>query len=101
MTISLNHLNMQLKVDKLIFHSLDLCLYQASAVVGGSELIVTDDKGKPLRDHSLHGLQKLFKAVRTDCHMLRQQSAYDEMVGQAHDSSDNTMEIPISTNPMV
>ncbi|MFD2176257.1 DUF6482 family protein [Veronia pacifica] len=101
MPISLTHLKMQLKVEKVVFHSLDLSLYQVSAVVGGQELLVTDDDGKPLRDHSLHGLQKHFKAVRAESHVLRQQSAYDEMVGHNHSAADNTMEIPIAINPMV
>lgn len=49
MSISLSKLEKFFYVDKLIIHSLDLALYQASVVVDGKAQFITDDNGIFLR----------------------------------------------------
>ena len=58
MSISLTKLEQYFAVDKLIYHSIDLSLYQVSAVVGGVEHYVDDGNSKLLRGVNLIELQK-------------------------------------------
>jgi hypothetical protein len=51
-------------VDKLIYHSIDISLYQVSVVLEGQEHYVTDDKGKVLRSFKLIELQKILRKVK-------------------------------------
>ena len=46
MTISLNKLQKYFVIEKLIYHSVDLSLYQVSAIVEGEEHYITDNNGK-------------------------------------------------------
>ena len=51
-------------VDKLIYHSIDISLYQASVVLEGKEHYITDDKGKVLRSFKLIERQKILCKVK-------------------------------------
>lgn len=82
-------------IDKIVIHSLDLMLYQASAIVEGDEYYVTDDNGKLLRSHNLLEMQVKFEGMNFQQMVLRQQSAYDEMVGQPVRQQANALEVPI------
>lgn len=82
-------------IDKVIIHSLDLCLYQASVAVEDIEMLVTDSRGKPLRKFNILEMQEVFRGLPIQSMVLRQQSAYDEMVGQPMREGDNTMEVPL------
>ena len=53
MTISLNKLQKYFVIEKLIYHSVDLSLYQVSAIVEGEEHYITDNNGKLLKARSL------------------------------------------------
>jgi hypothetical protein len=81
-------------VDKLIYHSIDISLYQASVVLEGKEHYITDDKGKVLRSFKLIELQKILCKVKAKETVLRQESAYDEMIGGPEKTSPNTLEVP-------
>ena len=61
MAISLSKLNKYFVVEKLIYHSIDLSLYQVSAIIEGVEHYVCDDRGKLLRSTKLLELQKQLK----------------------------------------
>ncbi|MEF1214511.1 DUF6482 family protein, partial [Vibrio alginolyticus] len=52
MAIALSKLQKYFYVDKLVIHSLDLALYQASVVIDGEAQFITDDNGIFLRAHS-------------------------------------------------
>ncbi len=85
-------------LDTLIIHSLDMCLYQASVRIDASaaqqEILICDEQGKPIRTHSIIEMQKLCRQLKVKQQRLRQQSAYDEMIGGAS-KIDNTLEVPL------
>ena len=100
MTISLKTLQQQSEIEKVIIHSLDCALYQVSAVIEGQELYLTDRQGTLLRSHNKLSRQAWFEGLPVRQMVLRQQSAYDEMVGQPLRQEDNFMEVPIGNGAM-
>ncbi|HDM8195349.1 TPA: hypothetical protein P0E36_001472 [Vibrio harveyi] len=100
MSMPLSKLEKFFYIDKLVIHSLDLALYQVSVLVDGEEHFVTDDKGKFLRAHSILELQKQCRNLKTNKQVLRQQSAYDEMVGQPSRSGTNELEVLLKDNDL-
>ena len=98
MPIPLSKLEKFFYIEELVIHSLDLALYQASVIVDGEEHYVTDEKGKFLRAHSILELQKQCRNLKALKQVLRQQSAYDEMVGQPCRSGPNELEVLLKDN---
>lgn len=98
--IRVNELRKLEQIEKVIIHSLDLCLYQASVLIDGSEQVITDRKGKMLRSHNLLEMQALFETMPVESLVLRQQSAYDEMVNQPLRAGSNAMEVPLSKSSL-
>ena len=98
MTMRLSELLKRSVVDKLIFHSVELSLYQVSAVVDGAEAYITDDRGKYLRSRSLSELRKLFRDCRAWRTVLRHTSAYDEMIGGPETYGNNMLEVRLGDN---
>lgn len=95
MTISLKALQKQTEIEKVIIHSLDCALYQVSVIIDGEERYLIDDKGQFMRSHNKLSLQNLFESLPVRRMVLRQQSAYDEMVGQPSRGGDNALEVPL------
>ncbi|WP_407333926.1 DUF6482 family protein [Enterovibrio sp. 27052020O] len=87
-------------IDTLVIHSLDLCLYQASVMIGDDEFMVTDDIGNLIRAHSLLAIQKQCQNIKAKTQMMRQESAYDEMVGGPEKGEGNRLEVLISDNKL-
>ena len=100
MSMPLSKLEKFFYIDKLVIHSLDLALYQVSVLVDGEEHFVTDDKGKFLRAHSILELQKQCRNLKVNKQVLRQQSAYDEMVGQPSRNNTNELEVLLIDNEL-
>jgi len=100
LTIVISKLEKYLVVEKLIFHSVDLSLYQASAIIEGEEHFITDNKGVLLRSRSLVELQKQLREVSASQSVLRHTSAYDEMIGGAEKPSTNALEVPLRDNQL-
>ncbi len=100
MTIPLSKLEKYFVVEKLIFHSVDLSLYQASAIIVGKEQYITDDKGVLLRSINLVELQKRLRNVAANESVLRHTSAYDEMIGGAAKPASNALEVPLADNQL-
>lgn len=100
MTMPLSKLEKYFYIDKLVIHSLDLSLYQVSVVIDDEEHYVTDDKGQFLRAFSIVELQKQCRKLKAKHQVLRQQSAYDEMVGQPSRDSSNLLEVPLKDNKL-
>ena len=100
MAISLSKLEKFFYLDKLVVHSLDLSLYQVSVEVDGQAHFITDDKGTLLRAFSVLELQKKCANLKANKWVLRQQSAYDEMVGAPIRQQDNTLEVPLGNNKL-
>lgn len=95
MPITLEALKRRATVAKVIVHSLDPCLYQCTALVDGQEVLVVDDQAKPLRAFNVLDAQAYFDGITVELMVLRQQSAYDEMVGQPLRDGSNTLEVPL------
>lgn len=100
MSITLSKLQKYFAVEKLIYHSIDLSLYQVSVVVEGEEHYITDEKGKFLRSVNLIELQKLLKNLPAIKSVLRHTSAYDEMIGGPEKISSNLLEVPLADNEL-
>lgn len=98
MAIELSKLSKYFSIDKLVYHSVDLSLYQVSAIIDGEEHYITDRKKKFLRASNIIDLQKLLKDVKAKETVLRQTSAYDEMVGGPDKTSSNLLEVPLADN---
>ncbi|HAT41256.1 MAG TPA: hypothetical protein DCS87_05955 [Rheinheimera sp.] len=91
----LSTLEQYFEFDAVVIHSLDMCLYQASVRLDGQEIWVATEQGQLLKTNSLIGMQKQLANLKTKQYLLRQQSAYDEMVG-GPSKIDNTLEIPLT-----
>ena len=85
-------------IDKVIVHSLDWSLYQASIVVDGQEQVLTGKDGRPVRARSMLQLEAMFEDFKVKEMVLRQESAYDEMVNQPVREISNRIEVPIGRN---
>lgn len=95
--MKLSKLEQYFYVDKLIYHSLDLALYNVSAVIDGQEYMITNERGERLKSHNFVALQKQLKNVKAKKQVMRQLSAYDEMVG-GPEKADNLLEVPLGDN---
>ena len=100
MAIELSKLNKYFSIDKLIYHSVDLSLYQVSAIIDGEEHYITDRKKKFLRASNIIDLQKLLKDLKAKETVLRHTSAYDEMIGGPDKTSSNLLEVPLADNQL-
>lgn len=83
-------------VQQLVIESVDLSLYIAQAQIDGDSYLVTDSDGKPLKTRNLLSMRRHFADVTVAACVLRQRSAYDEMIGHGSRTDDNVLEIPLS-----
>lgn len=97
MKISLAELR-RLAPTRVIIESVDLSLYIAHAFVDGEQCLIVDASGKVLKTRNLLDMKAHLAALKTAELVLRQRSAYDEMVGQSWDTADNTLELPVSAD---
>jgi hypothetical protein len=80
----------------VIIHSLDRALYQVTVLLEGQEQLLVDGSGRPFRSHNLQQVREILQAMPVASITLRQQSAYDEMIGQPAREEANTLELPVS-----
>jgi hypothetical protein len=81
------------QLQRCIIESVDLSLYIAFAEIDGIEHLVADNDGRILKRHNLLEMKRVLKGI-ADCELvLRQRSAYDEMVGHSHSATENTLEV--------
>ena len=97
--MKLSKLEKYFYVDKIIYHSLDLALYNVSVVIDGKEHMVTDVKGQRLKSQNFVALQKKLINVKSELQVMRQSSAYDEMVG-GPGKINNELEVPLGDNKL-
>ena len=88
-------------ITKVVIHSIDCALYQASVFIGAREFFLADAKGKLLKGRSVLEMQALFKELKVEKMVLRQTSAYDEMVGQPVREQANTFEVPLASDSVL
>ena len=86
-------------VTGVVIESVDLSLYIAHARIDGEEHVIADRQGKVLKTRNLLEMQRMLRKAVTCEFFLRQRSAYDEMVGHAHQAADNSMELPLGREP--
>ena len=87
-------------INEVIIESVDLSLYIAHARIDGEEYVIADRQGKVLKTRNLLEMQRMLRKAVTCEFFLRQRSAYDEMVGHAHQAADNIMELPLGREPL-
>ena len=87
-------------VTEVVIESVDLSLYIAHARIDGREHVIADRQGKVLKTRNLLEMQRMLRKAVTCEFFLRQRSAYDEMVGHAHQAADNSMELPLGREPL-
>ena len=101
MKLQLSKLKGRADIERFVIESVDLSLYIAFVQINGEEHLLADNKGKVLKTTNLLSMQRQIKPFgAVDC-VLRQRSAYDEMVGKPPTShGDNTMELSLGNQPL-
>ncbi len=100
MVISIVDLKKLSSIEKVIIHSHDQSLYLVSVIIDDAEHYVVDKNGKPLKAFNKLELQAIFDRHSVGKMVLRQQSPYDEMVGQPLRDGDNTLEVPLGNRAL-
>jgi hypothetical protein len=81
-------------------HSLDRSLYQITATVDGTELLVVEDDGQTCSSRNLQSLRDILQILPVSAATLRQVSAYDEFIGQPAREGSNALEVPFDVGPI-
>lgn len=79
-----------------IVHSVDQALYQVTLRIDGAEHLLVENNGKTFRRHSLNEVREALSVLPIEAAILRQTSAFDEMIGQPLRAGDNALEVPLS-----
>lgn len=87
-------------IEKLVICSLEQALYQPVAVIGGAEFTIWETEQKRLSSRNLTRLRELFAEFDIGETVLRQESAYDEMVGAPPKCASNRLEVPLGKIPL-
>jgi hypothetical protein len=82
-----------------VVQSLEQALYQVWVIRDGREFLLAEDDGSTFRRNSLAGVRKALQVLPLAALRLRQQSPYDEMIGQPVREQQNTLEVPLSLDP--
>ncbi|MDG1655409.1 MAG: DUF6482 family protein [Luminiphilus sp.] len=99
--LKLKEIRQKSGIDRFIIESVDLSLYIAFVQLDGVEHLIADNTGKPLKTTNLLSMQRQIKQFGQVESVLRQRSAYDEMVGRPSQvAADNTMEISLGSQPL-
>ena len=99
--LKLKEIRQKSGIDRFVIESVDLSLYIAFVQIDGVEHLIADNTGKPLKTTNLLSMQRQIKQFGQVESVLRQRSAYDEMVGRPSQvSADNTMEISLGSQPL-
>ncbi len=80
----------------VIIHSLDQALYQVTVIVAGQPRLLVENSGRTFRRHNLQQVREALQTLPVASLVLRQQSAYDEMISQPVREGDNTLEVTLS-----
>ena len=100
MKLRLKEIRHKANIDRFVIESVDLSLYIAFVQIDGEEHLIADNTGKPLKTTNLLLMQRQIKQFGKVEAVLRQRSAYDEMVGHNHQATDNSMELPLGKEPL-
>jgi len=84
-------------IDRLVIRSIDLSLYIAVAEVGGDDCLIINADGSTFKTRNLLDMRQAVAELSIAKLVLRQESAYDEMVGQPDREESNALEVGLST----
>ena len=99
MSISLSELFNVGGAVKGVVHSIEGSIYRLSVVIDGREERVLDSDGKAFRRRSIEEVREALQGTCVEKLVLRQQSAYDEMIGQSVRLEANTLEVQLAPAP--
>lgn len=94
--IHLSDLNPSQPIKKIVVHSLAPMLYQVSIQDDLGEHLVYTDTNTPYHATCIEKIKEQFEPFTVRSMVLRQQSAYDEMIGHPVKDTDNTLEVMLS-----
>ncbi|WP_370279370.1 DUF6482 family protein [Pontibacterium sp.] len=94
--IHVSDLNPAQPIQKVIVYSLAPMLYQISIEDELGEHLVYTEDNTPYRTTCIEKVKELFEPFSVKAMVLRQQSAYDEMIGHPSKQADNTLEVMLS-----
>jgi hypothetical protein len=84
------------QIDRLVIRSVDLSLYIAVAEMAGDDCLITNNDGSTLKTRNLLEMKQAVADLCFGELVLRQESAYDEMVGQPDREGSNALEVGLS-----
>lgn len=94
--IRISDLNPEHPIKKVVVHSLAPMLYQVSIENDLGEHLICSEDNCPYRTTCIEKIKELFEPYTIKSMVLRQQSAYDEMIGHPTRQDDNTLEVMLS-----
>ena len=96
MNVSLGDLFISKNAAEGVVHSIEGSIYQLSVNIAGKEMRVVEGDGKAFKRRSIEEVKEALRGTCVASLVLRQQSAYDEMVGQSVRQQDNTLQVHLS-----
>ncbi len=97
MKLLLKNLKQYAPISKAYIHSFEGALYQLRIEINGEQTLVWQDKKTPLKRRNLTEMKALLSDIPIQNLYLYQESAYDEMLGQASKKNSNAMVLGLST----
>lgn len=97
MSISLPELAAREGPFRARVHSLERSLYQVTVFVDGREQLLLDAGGQIFRRRSINAVREALEELVLEELVLRQESAFDEMIGQPCRQGGNALEVPLAT----
>lgn len=94
--IRVSDLNPAQPVQKVIVYSFEPILYQISIEDELGEHVVCTEDNTPFCTTCIEKAKSLFEPFCVKAMVLRQQSAYDEMIGHPRRQAENTLEVMLS-----
>lgn len=98
MKILFENLETEMPIDLAVILSLDMSMYQLLVFIDGEERLVWESVLLPLTARSLTAMRDRIKHLALGSIVMRQNSAYDEMISQPLRVA-NTLELPLSLTP--
>lgn len=79
-----------------VVYSLDRSIYQVFLRTPAGEALLLEDDGSVFRRRNLQSVREALRDLPVTSLVLRQHSAYDEMIGHPPKEQDNLLELPLS-----
>ena len=79
-----------------VVHSIEGSIYQLSVIIAGREMRVVESDGKAFKRRSIQEVREVLRTSCVERLVLRQESAYDEMIGQDVRQQNNALEVQLA-----